>query len=72
MGAGGQGEREAEALPSFRAWRVYHPVKVGQIRDVMVGLLLKGVMTVVQNRFHVHFQDVVPVMTVMGSTVQAV
>jgi hypothetical protein len=70
MGVDGQAEREAEAPPSFRAWRVYHPARAEQTRDVMVGWLLIGVMTAVQN--HVHSRDVVPVITVMGSTVRAV
>jgi hypothetical protein len=72
MGEGGQAEREAEALPSFRALRVYHPARAEQTRDVMVGLLLIGVMMGVQSHVRCHSQDVDPVMTVMGSTVQAV
>ena len=60
----GQEERVTGVPPSFRALRVYLPVRVEQTRDVMVGWLLIGVMTVVP--IHDHFQDVDPVRTVVG------
>jgi len=64
MGEDGLEEREDEALLSFRAWRVYRPVRVEPIKDVMVGWLLIGVMTVVPIR--VRSQDAAPAMTVVG------
>lgn len=72
MGVDGQEEREAEALPSFRAWRVYHPARAEQTRDVMEGWLSINVMMGAQNHAHVHSQDVAQVIKVMGSTVRVV